>query len=262
MENLKSIVLLIDADNTRLTKLEDVIRDVSARGRIVVKRAYGNWRRDKLKNWGTEMKRLGIKAEQQFDFAVHKNATDIALVVDAMQLLHKSIYDAFVIVSSDSDFTPLAIALRESGAYVIGAGENQTPASFRCSCDEFIFLENIGKNEKQPESNDQIAAEEPMPNPTPSPTPKKSAAAKKAEAKKLAEKKAAEEKMEAELRLFFGKHFKKQIYKDKKEEIIKAVATSHSKLQVNNNLMKIFGSEEVRIIYHRLEPLIKDMPGQ
>ena len=261
MENLKNIVLLIDADNTRLAKLEDVIREVSARGRITVKRAYGNWRRDKLKNWGAEIKRLGIKAEQQFDHTSNKNATDIALVVDAMQLLHKSIYDAFVIVSSDSDFTPLAIALRESGAYVIGAGETQTPVSFRYSCDEFIFLDNIGRNDKQPEADEQIAAEEAA-APQPKPRQGKSAAAKKQAALKEAELKAAEEKLEAELRSFFGKHFKKQIYKEKKEEIIKAVATSHSKVQVNNNLMKLFGSEEVRIIYHRLEPLIKDMPGQ
>ena len=140
MEKLTNIVLLIDADNTRLAKLEDVIREISSRGRIVVKRAYGNWKKDTLKFWENDLKRLAIKAEQQFDYAVHKNATDIALVVDAMQLLNRSVYDAFVIVSSDSDFTPLVIALRESGAYVMGVGEAQTPVSFRYSCDEFIFL--------------------------------------------------------------------------------------------------------------------------
>ena len=260
MENLKNIALLIDADNTRLAKLEDVIREVSVRGRIAVKRAYGNWRKDALKNWGAEIKRLGIKAEQQFDYTSNKNATDIALVVDAMQLLHKSIYDAFVIVSSDSDFTPLAIALRESGAYVMGAGDARTPVSFRFSCDEFIFLENIGISEKQPEGDIQTDAEEQVHQLDPNQI--KIAAAKKDTAKMQAEKKAAEEKMEAELRSFFGRHFKKQMYKDKKEEIIRAVAMSHSKQQVNNNLMKLFSSEEVRIIYHRLEPLIKDMPGQ
>lgn len=250
MDNLKNIVLLIDADNTRLSKLEAVIQGISACGRIAVKRAYGNWRKDIFKNWENELKRLGIKAEQQFDYVTGKNATDIALVVDAMQLLNKGIYDAFVIVSSDSDFTPLAIALRESGVYVIGAGEAQTPDSFINSCDEFAFLENLSDSAAAKAAADEKAKQ------------KKSAAAKRRSARKEAARKETEAKLEAEMRAFFGKHFKKQIYREKKEEIIRAVAMSRSKLQVNNNLMKIFESEEVRIIYHRLEPIIKDLPGQ
>ena len=145
MENLKNIALLIDADNTQLCKIESVVREVSTYGRVVVKRAYGNWKKDTLKNWEQEIKRLAIKAEQQFDYVAGKNATDIALVIDAINLLHKNIYDAFVIVASDSDYTPLAINLHESGVYVIGVGERKTPESFRNSCDEFIFLENISK---------------------------------------------------------------------------------------------------------------------
>ena len=256
MENLKNIVLLIDADNTRLAKLEAVISEVSARGRIVVRRAYGNWRKDILKNWEAELKRLAIKAEQQFDYVTGKNATDIALVVDAMQLLNKSIYDAFVIVSSDSDFTPLAIALREAGVYVMGVGDDRTADSFRNSCDEFIFLENIGGSVENAATHELPAAAEEKAR------SRKAAAARKRAAKKEAERKAAEAKMEAEMRSFFGKHFKKQMYREKKEEIIKAVAVSRTKLQVNNNLMKIFESEEVRTIYRRLEPIIKDLPGQ
>lgn len=115
MEKLENIVLLIDADNTQLSKLENVIREISAYGRIVVKRAYGNWKKDILKNWESELKRLAIKPEQQFDYVAGKNATDIALVIDAINLLHTKIYDAFVIVASDSDYTPLAINLHESG---------------------------------------------------------------------------------------------------------------------------------------------------
>ncbi len=143
MADLKSIVLLIDADNTQLSKIESVIREVSTHGRIVVKRAYGNWKKDTLKNWEDVLKRLAIKAEQQFDYVSGKNATDMALVIDAMNLLHKGLYDAFVIVASDSDYTPLAINLHESGVYVMGVGEKKTPESFRNSCDEFVFLENI-----------------------------------------------------------------------------------------------------------------------
>lgn len=149
MKNLKNVVLLIDADNTQISKLEGVIREVSTHGRIVVKRAYGNWKKENLKNWEHELKRLAIKAEQQFDYVTGKNATDMALVIDAINLLHKGIYDAFVIVASDSDYTPLAISLHESGVYVMGVGEKKTPESFRNSCDEFVFLENISGNAEE-----------------------------------------------------------------------------------------------------------------
>lgn len=148
MDNLRNMVLLIDADNTQISKIEGVIQEVSTYGRIVVKRAYGNWKKETLKNWENELKRLAIKAEQQFDYVSGKNATDIALVIDAINLLHKGIYDAFVIVASDSDYTPLAINLHESGVYVIGVGEKKTPESFRNSCDEFIFVENIAEEGK------------------------------------------------------------------------------------------------------------------
>ena len=141
--NLQKMVLLVDADNTQLSKLEAVIEEVSLHGRIIVKRAYGNWKKDTLKNWEPELKRLAIKAEQQFDYVAGKNATDIALVIDAMHLLYRGIYDSFVLVASDSDYTPLALDLHESGVYVIGVGELKTPESFRNSCDDFIYLENL-----------------------------------------------------------------------------------------------------------------------
>lgn len=146
MDNLQKIVLLIDADNTQLSKLEAVIREISTHGRIVVKRAYGNWKKEALKNWENELKRLAIKAEQQFDYVSGKNATDMALVIDTLDLLHTDIYDAFVIVASDSDYTPLSIRLHESGVFVIGVGEKKTPAAFRNACDEFVFLENLDKD--------------------------------------------------------------------------------------------------------------------
>ena len=143
MNTLQKIAVVIDADNTQISKIADVLREISTRGRIVVKRAYGNWRKDSLKNWEFEIKRLAIKAEQQFDYVTGKNATDMALVIDTIELLYSNIYDAFVIVSSDSDYTPLAIKLHESGVYVMGVGEKKTPESFRNACDEFLFLENI-----------------------------------------------------------------------------------------------------------------------
>ena len=125
MNTLQKIAVVIDADNTQISKIADVLREISTRGRIVVKRAYGNWRKDSLKNWEVEIKRLAIKAEQQFDYVTGKNATDMALVIDTIELLYSNIYDAFVIVSSDSDYTPLAIKLHESGVYVMGVGEKR-----------------------------------------------------------------------------------------------------------------------------------------
>lgn len=120
MNDLQKMAVVIDADNTQLAKLSEVLREVSTRGRIIVKRAYGNWKKEVLKNWEEELKRLAIKPEQQFDYVTGKNATDMALVIDTIELLYRGIYDAFVIVSSDSDYTPLAIKLHESGVYVIG----------------------------------------------------------------------------------------------------------------------------------------------
>lgn len=120
-------------------------------GCICVKRAYGNWRKGSLKNWENELKRLAIKAEQQFDYVAGKNATDMALVIDTLDLLHSGIYDAFVIVASDSDYTPLAIKLHESGVYVMGVGEKKTPEPFRNACDEFVYLENLSKDTDTPE---------------------------------------------------------------------------------------------------------------
>ncbi|MBR1761243.1 MAG: NYN domain-containing protein [Schwartzia sp.] len=158
--NLQKMVLLIDADNTQLSKLEAVIEEVSLHGRIIVKRAYGNWKKDTLKNWETELKRLAIKAEQQFDYVTGKNATDIALVIDAMHLLYRGIYDAFVIVASDSDYTPLALDLHESGVYVIGVGELKTPESFRNSCDDFIYLENLNDEPEEPVAEKERATKE------------------------------------------------------------------------------------------------------
>ncbi len=143
MENLERIALLIDADNTQIGKLEAIINEISTRGRIVVRRAYGNWRKDSLRKWEGELKRLAIRAVQQFDYTKGKNATDMALVIDTMDLLMKHAYDSFVIVASDSDYTPLAIRLQESGAMVFGVGEKKTPEAFRNACDEFIYIENL-----------------------------------------------------------------------------------------------------------------------
>lgn len=167
MDNFQKIAVLIDADNTQLSKVEAVLHEVSAYGRIVVKKAYGNWSKDTLKNWEPELKRLAIRAEQQFDYVSGKNTTDIAMVIGALDLLHSGMYDAMVLVSSDSDFTPLAIRLRESGLYIIGAGVSTTPESFKNACDDFILLEYLSKTavEKQEEKAEEKSAARPKAKP-------------------------------------------------------------------------------------------------
>ena len=151
--DFQAMVVLIDADNTQLSKLEAMLHELSTYGRIIVKKAYGNWKKQILSKWEDEIKRLAIKAEQQFDYVAGKNTTDIAMVIDAMDLLHTGMYDSVVLVSSDSDFTPLAVRLRESGIYVIGVGEKRTPEAFCNACDNFIYLEYIQSapvKEKEP----------------------------------------------------------------------------------------------------------------
>ena len=152
-DNLRAIAVLIDADNAQLTKLKAILDEISKYGRIILKKAYGDWKNPSLKNWEAELKQLAIKPEQQFAYTKGKNATDIALVIDAMDLLFTRNYDAFVIVCSDADYTPLAIRLRETGAYIFGVGEDKTPSAFRNSCDRFIFTKLLTDNEDKAEVN-------------------------------------------------------------------------------------------------------------
>ncbi len=168
MSEFRQIALLIDADNTQPQKMDAVVELLSERGRIAVRRAFGNWSKDSLKAWIGITKRLSIKAEQQFDYVADKNATDMALAIAALDLLHRGDYDAFAIVSSDSDFTPLAIYLREAGVHVIGIGKELTPTAFRNSCDEFIYLEPLEPvTEKAPQAANEQSEAPQRPN-TPS----------------------------------------------------------------------------------------------
>ena len=147
-EDFERIALLIDADNTQISKLESAILEISKYGKILVKRAYGNWTKDSFKNWEEIIRKLAIKPIQQIDYVKGKNATDMALVIDAMDFLYNSEYDGFAIVSSDSDFTPLAIKLKESGKTVIGIGKKATSEAFVASCDTFVYLEDLTSTKK------------------------------------------------------------------------------------------------------------------
>ena len=143
LDDHKKIAVLIDADNAQYTKVKAILDEISAHGHIVVKRAYGDWSSDYLKNWRQYLNELAIQPVQQFAYTTGKNSTDASMIIDAMDLLYSNKFDAFALVSSDSDFTKLASRLRESEIFVFGVGQKKTPISFRNACDDFIFTENL-----------------------------------------------------------------------------------------------------------------------
>ena len=142
MEDLK-IALLIDGDNISAKYLNSILDELTEVGVVNIKRIYGDWTRNEMHSWGKELLNRSITPMQQFNNVSGKNATDSALIIDAMDILYNKDVDAFAIVSSDSDFTRLASRLAESGKTVIVMGEAKTPDSFRNACTRFVSLENL-----------------------------------------------------------------------------------------------------------------------
>ncbi|KTT70441.1 NYN domain-containing protein [Sphingomonas endophytica] len=134
----RNIALLIDADNASWQALDPVLTALAEFGSVNVRRVYGNWSKDGLKGWRDMSVRHGIEPQQQFDLTKGKNATDMKMTIDAMDLLHRGRIDAFGIMSSDSDFMPLATRIRQDGLDVYGFGNSNTPAGFRNACTRFI----------------------------------------------------------------------------------------------------------------------------
>jgi uncharacterized protein (TIGR00288 family) len=143
MDPRARIALLIDADNSSASKIDLILNELSAYGETSIRRAYGNWTKAGLRPWAEVLHPRAIRPVQQFDYSRGKNASDMAMVVDAMALLYNDHPDAFGIVSSDADFTPLVMHLRERGAAVYGFGERKTPEPFRSACTKFLFLDQL-----------------------------------------------------------------------------------------------------------------------
>ncbi|UTW45132.1 NYN domain-containing protein [bacterium SCSIO 12696] len=143
LDDHKKIAVLIDADNAQHTKIKAILNEISAHGHLLIKRAYGDWSSDNLKNWKKSLNELAIQPIQQFAYTTGKNSTDASMIIDAMDLLYSNKFDAFALVSSDSDFTKLASRLRESEIFVFGVGQKKTPISFRNACDNFLYTENL-----------------------------------------------------------------------------------------------------------------------
>jgi len=138
-----SLAVLIDADNTSARYAKEIFDEIAKFGEANVRRIYGDFADDRLKGWRNIMQALAIVPEQQFNYTTGKNAADITLVIDAMDLMHRGHLDGFCLVSSDSDFTRLASRLREEGAVVYGFGAKKTPEAFRNACSRFIYIENL-----------------------------------------------------------------------------------------------------------------------
>ena len=145
MDPRARIALLIDADNSSATKIDLILNELSAYGETSIRRAYGNWTKAGLRPWADVLHPRAIRPMQQYDYSRGKNASDMAMVVDAMALLYNDHPDAFGIVSSDADFTPLVMHLREKGAAVYGFGERKTPEPFRSACPKFLFLDQLAE---------------------------------------------------------------------------------------------------------------------
>ncbi len=153
----KRIAVLIDADNSPAAKFDAVLSRVAGFGSVNVRRAYGNWTKDELKGWTRIQHEFAITPIQQFDLTQGKNASDIAMVIDAMDLLHGGDVDDFVIVTSDSDFTPLVTRLRQSGATVTAFGTSQAPTAFQSACTRFYDLASVAADDEEADDREDSA---------------------------------------------------------------------------------------------------------
>jgi uncharacterized LabA/DUF88 family protein len=142
--NQARIALLIDADNSPSSKIDVILAELAKIGVTNIRRAYGNWKKDGLKGWEAVLHEYAIRPVQQFDYSKGKNATDMVMVIDAMDLLYTDRPEAFGVVSSDADFTPLVMHLKAKGAQVFGFGAKKTPMPFVNACSRFLYLENLG----------------------------------------------------------------------------------------------------------------------
>jgi len=141
MENTEKLAVLIDADNAQPSIVDGLLSEIANYGVASVKRIYGDWTAPGLKGWKEVLLQHSIQPIQQFAYTKGKNATDSAMIIDAMDLLYTGNFNGFCLVSSDSDFTKLAARIRESGLLVYGFGEKKTPSPFVSACDKFIYTE-------------------------------------------------------------------------------------------------------------------------
>ena len=178
MDKPAQIALLIDADNATASRIDVILGELSRLGETNVRRAYGNWTKTGLKSWQEVLHENAIRPVQQFDPSKGKNASDIALAVDAVEILHTQRPDAFALVSSDADFTPLVMHLREHGAHVYGFGDAKTPQPFQSACTRFLVLNRLSSPSGQADVAPTDAGSSPAEEAAPPATTRRRATAK------------------------------------------------------------------------------------
>jgi len=149
------LAVLIDADNVPYANIKGILAEVARYGTPMIKRIYGDWTKPNLSGWKPVLLEHAITPVQQYGYTSGKNATDSAMIIDAMDILYGTTVEGFCIISSDSDFTRLAIRIREAGKRVIGMGENKTPNAFIVACDKFVYIEIIDKEELKKSNNNK-----------------------------------------------------------------------------------------------------------
>ncbi|MEM7028251.1 MAG: NYN domain-containing protein [Chloroflexota bacterium] len=162
------LALLIDGDNARPSLIDQIIPEAQKYGTLQIKRIYGDWTKPAMHRWKRTLHRYGIHPIQQFQYSTGKNATDSALIIDAMDILHTDQVDGYCLVSSDSDYTRLATRIAEDGRFVMGIGKRRTPRAFVNACEIFIYTEDLLDQQAA-----QTAPNKKQPKPKPKPSPKK-----------------------------------------------------------------------------------------
>lgn len=168
MENELRLAVLIDADNAPRTALKEIMAEVAVYGAATIKRIYGDWTAPNMGSWKPLLLEHAITPFQQYSYTTGKNATDSAMIIDAMDILYSGNCGGFVIVSSDSDFTRLATRLREAGMKVYGMGEKKTPKPFIVACDKFVYIESLKAAEQRQEApapTERTTRKKPVPTP-------------------------------------------------------------------------------------------------
>src|SRR5512135_1906348 len=144
----QKIAVLIDGDNAQSSLLPQMLVEAGRHGQVTVRRIYGDWTTNNMNSWKETLNYHAFQPIQQFRYTIGKNATDSAMIIDAMDLLHSGVVDGFCLVSSDSDYTRLATRIRETGIFVMGIGEKKTPKAFVNACDLFVYTENLVAEKK------------------------------------------------------------------------------------------------------------------
>ena len=153
----QKIAILIDGDNAQSSLLPQMLVEAGRHGQLTVRRIYGDWTTSAMNSWKETLNYHAFQPIQQFRYTVGKNATDSAMIIDAMDILHSGVVDGFCLVSSDSDYTRLATRIREAGVFVMGIGEKKTPRAFVNACDLFVYTENLVEEKKSAQRRTQAS---------------------------------------------------------------------------------------------------------